>query len=44
MTGVRTSQSLMEQCMQKPFKHLADDERRTAFKEFSGEAEKQVEG
>ena len=39
MTGVCTSQSLMEQCMQKSFKHLAGDERRTAFKESLAEAE-----
>ena len=39
MTGVCTSQSLMEQSMQKTLKHLAGDERRTAFEESLGEAE-----
>ena len=39
MTGVHTSQSLIEQFLQEPFKHLAGDERRTAIKESLGEAE-----
>ena len=39
MTGVRTSQSLMEALLQKSFKDLAGDERRTAIAESLREAE-----
>ncbi len=39
MTGVHTGHILMEQFLQKSFKHLAGDERRTAVKKSLAEAE-----
>ena len=39
MTRVCTSHSLMEAVMEKAFKHLAGDERRTAIEEALGDTE-----
>ena len=39
LTGILTGQSFMEVMMNKSFKHLAGEERRTAIKESLGEAE-----